>query len=209
MFFIFIIIYNRFTYSGKRKVPFKNNSGIILASNHCSNLDPFYVGVPFHRKITFFAKKSLFKGIVGFWVKNVGALPVDREDVSPSALKDIFNALKARKTLVIFPEGTRSDTGEILPFRKGIGLIVKKSKAIVVPAYIKGSFKIFPKGSKIPKPYKCTTYYGSPVKLDDLINDETTDKNIIYERIAERIRESIVSLKNKKKSLIQIKQDTV
>jgi 1-acyl-sn-glycerol-3-phosphate acyltransferase len=192
--FLILFLYNRLTYKGKRNIPRKTENGIIIASNHSSYLDPFIVGVPLHRRITFLAKKGLFKGLLGWWVRNVGAIPVDREDVSTSTLRKVLNKLKQKKIVVIFPEGTRSRDGKLQPFKKGIGLIVKKSKAVVIPAYLKGIAKIKPKGVKFPNPVKCTTYYGPPVDLSDLLNKKGSDT---YQAIADRIYNAVAELKKK------------
>ncbi len=192
--YLFFILYNRFTYKGKKNVPSGNENGTIICSNHCSYIDPFIVGIAFHKKVRFLAKKSLFSGLMGWWVKNVGAIPIDREDTSPSTLKIIFNCLKQGHTLVIFPEGTRSRDGKIKPFKKGIGMIVKKSKAAVIPAYLKGVNKIKPKGKKFPRPVKLTAYYGKPVDFSDIIDQKGQE---IYQEIADRIYNEIINLQKK------------
>lgn len=197
LFLFFFTLYNRYTFHGKRYIPRKHVNGIIIASNHASNMDPMLAGLPMHRRIHFLAKKSLFKGFVGWWTKSVGAFPVDREDVAPSSLKKIISILKEGKTLILFPEGTRSENGELQEFKKGIGLIAKKTRSLVIPSYIKGSYRMLPKGSKFPKPVKLTTYYGKPVDLNDLYEDEDTDREIVYQKIAERIRSRVVELKEK------------
>ncbi len=191
--YAYFLIYFRFTYSGKKNVPNNNENGLIIVANHSSNIDPFIVGVAFNKQLKFLAKQSLFSGIIGRWIKKVGGIPVDRNDTSPSTLKTVLKVLKQGHTLVMFPEGTRNREGNIKPFKKGIGLIVHKSRATVVPAYIKNNQKITPKGKKFPRPVKIKVYYGKAVDFNGLIDEKSAEA---YQKIADKIYNAIIDLKN-------------
>lgn len=189
--FLFFFLYNRYTFHGKKNVPWKSKNGIILTPNHCSNLDPPLAGLPFFRKIFFLAKESLFKGIFGYWTKMVGGIPIDRDDTTPASLKRMLKVLKKGKTLMMFPEGTRSKDGKVKSFKKGSGFIIKKSKALVVPVYIKGSFKAMPRKVKFPRPKKITVYYGKPVELSDLYAKKGSD---VYQEVVDRVRNAVIEI---------------
>ena len=198
MLFLFLFCYNRLTWRNKKNVPFKYKNGIILAANHSSNLDPPIVGTPFFRRIYFLAKKSLFKGVLGLWTKIVGGVSIDRNETSPGSLKKILKLLKSGKTIVIFPEGTRSEDGELKKFRGGVGMIAKSSKAMIIPTFVKGNYKAFRKGKKFPSPKKITVYYGQPLEYSDLIkNEQKLDNKEVYQQISDRIYEKVKELKEK------------
>ncbi len=106
-----------------------------------------------------------------------------------AALKKSLEALNSNGVLIIFPEGTRSRTGEMLPFKRGIGYFVPKTKAAVLPLYIKGTntFKknLFKRGA-------INVRIGE--SIHGLADKYTGDDR--YERISEEIRKAIVRLKN-------------
>nr|MBC8204052.1 1-acyl-sn-glycerol-3-phosphate acyltransferase [FCB group bacterium] len=98
-----------------------------------------------------------------------------------------IKALKEGGALIMFPEGTRSRTGEMLPFRRGIGFIVDKTDAAVLPAYITGSDKI---KKRILKPGGITIKFGEIVyNLNSIYSG--SDK---FERIARHVRDEVEKL---------------
>ena len=129
------------------------------------------------------------------------------------AISGIFAGLYLQSPYRVFrktnkPKGTQTpfnfkieyslgDKIIMVEFKKGIGLIAKKAQSVVIPAYIKGSYKMLPKGAKFPKPVKLTTYYGSPIDLQDLYVDDERDKETVYQEISERIRAGVVALEEK------------
>src|ERR1700739_2495303 len=122
----------------------------IMAANHQSYLDPPLVGITCRAELYFLARKTLIENkFVGPILSRVNALPVDLSGADLTAVRTIINLLKQGHRTVIFPEGTRSLTGEIQQARPGIGLIIAKTLAPVVPMRIFGSFQAWPKGGKI------------------------------------------------------------
>lgn len=111
----------------------------ILAANHTSNFDPLIVGWAAGREIYFLAKEELFRYRPFAWlIKSWNALPVRRGGVDLRALRECRQILQRRKTLVLFPEGTRSKTGELGVFKPGVGMIAIMSRVPVVPVFIAG-----------------------------------------------------------------------
>jgi 1-acyl-sn-glycerol-3-phosphate acyltransferase len=112
----------------------------ILASNHVSNFDPLLVGFAARREVHFLAKDSLFAASRFFaWlIHTYNAWPVRREGGDPAAMKRCSWLLGRRQTMVLFPEGTRSRTGEVNHFKPGIGMLAINNRVPVVPVYLGG-----------------------------------------------------------------------
>src|SRR5215831_18553283 len=128
---------------------------VILASNHASFLDPPLVGAGIKRGINYLARESLFRfpGI-GWLLRNWNSVPVDREGGGAKGLRAILDRLLAGGAIVLFPEGTRTRDGKLQPARSGIGLVVIKSDAVVVPARVFGTFEAYARHIKIPLPHR-------------------------------------------------------
>jgi len=123
----------------------------VFMSNHQSQLDiPVLEVLLKDYDIRFLAKKSLFKiPFFGWGISALGYIPVEREDPKEGlrSLLACISALQSGVSLVIFPEGTRSRTGELLPFKKGGMLVPLKVQVPVCPIAIYGTKDILPKGS--------------------------------------------------------------
>ena len=112
----------------------------ILASNHVSNFDPLLVGLGSRREIHFLAKDSLFAASRFFaWlIHTYNAWPVRRSGGDPAAMKRCSWLLGKRQTIVLFPEGTRSRTGDLFPFKPGVGMLAITNHVPVVPVHLGG-----------------------------------------------------------------------
>jgi 1-acyl-sn-glycerol-3-phosphate acyltransferase len=139
------------------------DGGVLLASNHASHLDPMLLGIFLPQPCHYVARQTLGRiPLVGRWMRAVGVLFIDRKAPGRVALGRAIDALRAGKTVGMFPEGTRSPDGRLQPFHNGVLLLLKKSDATVVPVGIRGSFSAFPKGAVLPRPRRCTVHYGRP-----------------------------------------------
>jgi len=113
---------------------------IIIACNHISLWDPIIVGCSLPRQVIFMAKEELFKiPILGRLFYGLEAFPVKRGQGDMNAIRKSLAVLKEGKVLGIFPEGTRSKTGDIQEAMAGIALIMEKSKAPILPVKVYGS----------------------------------------------------------------------
>ncbi|MGY4690129.1 lysophospholipid acyltransferase family protein [Salibacterium sp. K-3] len=163
---------------GRENIP--ENGPVLLCSNHISNLDPPMVGSFMRRAIYFMAKEELFakKGIGGL-MKRLGAFPVKRGSGDRRALKKGLELLDEGHVLCLFPEGTRSTTGEIGSGHAGSGFFALRSKAAVVPVAVIGTYKPF--GS-------VTVIYGKPLDAEAL-REKKVDAAEATETIMEGIRD--------------------
>jgi 1-acyl-sn-glycerol-3-phosphate acyltransferase len=181
---------------GAENVPL--NGSVILASNHASILDPPLIGCGVTRDINYLGRKTLFNyPIVGWALRSVNAVPVDRDGGGGAGLKAILDRLNDGGGIVLFPEGTRTTDGNLQPARSGIGLTVIKSKAPVVPVRVFGTLEAWPRG-KFPKPRRVSIKYGKPMDFSSL-RAEAKDcpkqrLKEIYQQVADQIMAEIAKL---------------
>lgn len=145
--------------------------GVIFAANHQSYLDPpvMACSVP-HRVVHFIARATLYSNPIGtFFFKHAQVIPIDRNKGDLSALKKTIAFLKQGKTIGIFPEGTRSPDGALRPAKGGIGFLIGKGNAPVVPLFISGTFDAFPKGSNKFRPARIHVKIGAPILPEELL----------------------------------------
>ena len=168
------------TVKGIENVPQKD--GYILACNHISNLDPVVMGISTPRRLHFMAKIELFKNpLVGWWLKQLWAFPIKRGEADLGALKESFKYLKKGDPVLVFPEGTRKMGDASIKPQPGSGFLAIKSRAPVVPVYIKGSDLVMPKGSKFFKRNLVTVIYGKPFFVRDQPSYEKASQKILEE----------------------------
>ncbi len=190
-------VYFRWRVFNPERVPL--TGGVILASNHASFLDPPLVGSGLHRGINYLARESLFRFPgVGALLRSWSAVPVDRDGGGAAGLKAILERLLAGGGIILFPEGTRTRDGHLQPARSGIGLIVVKSSAPVVPVRTFGTFEAFGRNQRFPRPRRVAVKYGAPMLFEQL---RAEAKNCpkqrlkeIYQQIANEIMEAIAKL---------------
>lgn len=172
---------------------------VILACNHASLLDPPLVGCGVHRDINYLARESLFRfpGI-GALLRSWNAVPVDRDGGGAKGLKAILDRLLAGGAIILFPEGTRTLTGNLQPARSGIGLTVIKSAAPVIPVRVFGTFAAYGKEAKFPRPHPVGVKYGEPLDFAALRAEAKTCSKArlkqIYQEVADQIMAAIAHL---------------
>lgn len=137
----------------------------ILASNHVSYLDPPIVAISWPEEVHFLAKESLFKPFLfGRLIRALNSHPVSGEVGDISVFKTLIQLLKEGKKIILFPEGGRSETGELQEIKPGIALLVSKGNAAVIPTYIHGAYEIWSIHRKSPKFLgKTACVFGKPI----------------------------------------------
>jgi 1-acyl-sn-glycerol-3-phosphate acyltransferase len=134
----YMSVFCRLKIEGAKNVPRKG--GVIIAANHIGAADPPFIGTCINREFHFLAKKELFKNFfLRTLIRNLNAIPVDRATLDQSALGGAEEALKRGYGLILFPEGTRSKSGELRKGKPGVGLLARRIMIPVVPAYIENS----------------------------------------------------------------------
>jgi len=167
---------------------------VLIVSNHSSALDPVVVYVTCPRKIAFLGKKELFENPVASWLfKSLGAIPVDRHSPDISAARAALRVLQQGMPLMITPEGTRSPTGELLPFRLGFVKLAYKTRVPILPTAIIGTYGLWPKHRKLPRLGRITIAYGKPVEIESYVESGPLDRTAL-ESISNLVRNRIATL---------------
>jgi 1-acyl-sn-glycerol-3-phosphate acyltransferase len=169
---------------GKENMP--ADGGVLLCANHIDNLDPPVVGITAPRPVHFMAKEELFSvPLLGKIVPHLNAFPVKRGMSDREALRKGLGILKDGKVLGLFPEGTRSKTGEMGKGLAGAGFFALRSDAHVVPCAIIGPYKAFK---------KLKVVYGKPIDMESI-----KEKKLNAEQTTDLIMSEIQALINKYK----------
>jgi len=167
---------------------------VILAMNHQSFLDPPLAGNACDRAIYFLAKRSLMNApVLGWLLPKLNVIPVDLEGNDRSALKALIRILRAGECALVFPEGSRTPDGNLQAAEPGVGLVIAKTGAPVVPMRIFGAFDAWPIGGELRLWRKITIVVGEPLYFSpaDL---ESRDKDR-YRRLSQRVMDAIAQLK--------------
>lgn len=149
---------------------FKDLGGCIVYSNHISLFDPIAVGCFTRRQIKFMAKEELFRNrAFGFLLgKLLGAFPVKRGKADISAIKTAIRILRNGEVLGMFPEGTRSKTGELQEAEPGLSMVALRAKVPVVPVAIITNYKLFTLLTiKIGDPVILEDYYDKKLSMNE------------------------------------------
>lgn len=167
-FFRFVYaIYFRWHYFNPERVPL--SGPVILAANHASFLDPPLIGAPIPRALHFLARDTLFRfPPAGALLRSWNAVPVDREGGGATGLRRILEVLEAGHGVIMFPEGTRTRNGALQRARSGLGLVILKSEAPVIPVRVFGTFEAFGRNARWPRPVPVAVKYGHPLGFEAL-----------------------------------------
>ncbi|MCM3599761.1 1-acyl-sn-glycerol-3-phosphate acyltransferase [Robertmurraya korlensis] len=152
---------------GQENIP--KIGSVLLCSNHISNLDPIVVGTTTPRPVHFMAKEELFRvPVVGKLFPHLNAFPVKRGMSDREALRKGLAVLKEGEVLGLFPEGTRSKTGELGEGLAGAGFFATRSEALIVPCAVVGPYKAFNRLKVVyGKPVDFTEYRKNKISADE------------------------------------------
>jgi 1-acyl-sn-glycerol-3-phosphate acyltransferase len=178
----------RVTVEGLEKID--PEASYVFVSNHLSYMDTPVVLAFVPAQFRFLAKAGLFKvPFIGSHLKRAGHIPVPREDPR-AALKTLAEAARTvqekKISLLVFPEGGRSATGRLKPFKEGAAYLGIKAGVPLVPICMKGTYEILPLGSGHVKPGLVKLVIGDPIPTSDLTTrDRSAINKLLYERVAE------------------------
>jgi len=194
---IMFATYFRWRVFNPERVPLTGR--VILASNHASYLDPPLVGSGLMRPINYLARESLFRFFgIGALLRSWNSVPVDRDGGGARGLKNIMDRLRDGGGIILFPEGTRTRDGQLQPAHSGIGLVIAKSDAPVVPVRVFGTYEAWGRNQKIPHPKRVAVKYGVPMRFEQLRAEaKVCDKprlKQIYQQIADEVMVEIAKL---------------
>jgi 1-acyl-sn-glycerol-3-phosphate acyltransferase len=131
-------------FRGRQNIP--KDGPILFIANHQSFLDPAAIGLSCPRHLSYLARKTLFKNpIFGKLLRSLNSVPVDQQGVAKEGMKNILEALKNGRAVLVFPEGERTWKGNIQALKPGIQLLIKRTKATIIPVGIAGFFDALPR----------------------------------------------------------------
>ena len=172
-----------------------NHGPVILAANHQSFLDPPLAGSVSNRAIYFLSRRSLQNGwFLGWILPKLNVVPVDSESGRDrTALKALIRILRAGQAALVFPEGQRSPHGKLQPAQPGVGLVIAKTLAPVVPMRIFGAYEAWPIHEKWPRPGRVTIVVGNPIYFTP--QDVEGGGKDVYQRLSQRVMDAIAALR--------------
>lgn len=170
-----------------------NEGPAILASNHQSYLDPPLIGNAADRPIYFLARKTLLDvPLLGRILPKLNVIPVDQEGSDRSALKALIRVLKKREAVLVFPEGARTLDGKLQPALPGVGLVIAKTLAPVVPMRIFGAHEALPRGRRQLRLHPITVVVGHPIRFTEA--DLQPAGKDLYQRLSNRVMDAIAAI---------------
>lgn len=176
---IVLALLRRWEIRGLSNLPAKG--GLVLVSNHTSYWDPVIVGCAINRRINYMAKSELFDiPLLSAFIRAVGTFPVRRDQLDRTAIRTAMKLLEEGQIVGVFPEGTRSRTGELLKPHLGAAMLALKADVPLLPVAIKGSRGVFSKVRiNIGKPM----FYKTDTKTSR--TDMEKASNSVMDQIAE------------------------
>src|SRR6266516_2724295 len=167
---------------------------VILAMNHQSYLDPPLAGITCDRAVYFLARRTLLDvPLLGRLLPKLNVIPVNQEGIDRSALKALIRVLKAGNAALVFPEGSRTVDGSLQSAEPGLGLVIAKTLAPVVPMRIFGAHEALPRGGGGLHLVPITVVVGEPIFFTEA-DLQSSGKNL-YRRLSERIMDAISTLR--------------
>ncbi len=187
----FLRIMFRPRYLGRDKIPV--DGPLIIAANHLSHIDPAFIMTATKRPVSYMSKKEHFEGAIRRLVfKQVGVIPVDREEGGKEALKGAIEILEEGGAIGIFPEGTRSRDGKMGKGKTGVARLAALTGAAVVPVAIRQTDGVWPVSKRAPRPWRKFYYkFGDPIYFD---YKEKNHEN--FRKFTDSVMSRIVELSN-------------
>jgi 1-acyl-sn-glycerol-3-phosphate acyltransferase len=161
--------------------------GALVCANHQSYFDPVLVGLAFDRRLNYLARKSLFS-VPGLrqLIEYLDAIPIDRDGLGLQGIKETLKRLKRGEIVLMFPEGRRTDNGEVSPLKPGFVALVRRARKPLIPVGLDGAFDAWPRNGTWPRLEPIHVCIGQPLTAHQIA--QWTDEQVIAE-LERRIRQ--------------------
>ena len=180
----------RYRVRGREHIP--PNRAVVFCSNHESNVDPPVLFQALHKRLHVLFKAELTKlPVLGAVMVAGGFVPVerDRREASMASIDRAAESIRAGNSFLIFPEGTRSKTEDLLPFKKGGFIMAIKAQAPIVPVAVSGGRAAMQKGSWFVRPVMVDVRIGEPVETAGYNLDQRDELIEVVRARIETLRE--------------------
>lgn len=182
-------VYFRFRRRGVGNMP--ATGPVVLLATHQSYLDPLLIGCFMPRPIGYLARDTLFTGILGPLIRAYDAIPIDRDGSGLAGIRATLKRIKQGDAVLLFPEGTRSEDGQLQPLKPGFIALVRRGKASILPVGIAGTFEAWPRGQKWPAPRPIAMVCGQAIPPEQLAElDDEALLALVAEKLAECFAEA-------------------
>jgi 1-acyl-sn-glycerol-3-phosphate acyltransferase len=173
--------------AGRSNIPV--NRAVVFCANHQSNIDPPILFSTLHPRLHVLFKAEMKKlPLLGKAFQVGGFVPIDRasRERSMASIEQAVQSLRDGNSFLTFPEGTRSRTGELLPFKRGPFLMALKAQVPVVPVAVQGGTASMRKGSPLIRPATVTVRIGEPIETRGM---SLADRTVLAERVRSSVEE--------------------
>lgn len=188
---VFKVFYRHRVYGYEHFYP----GAAVIAGNHTSFLDPPIVSISWPEEVHFLARDTLFKiPLFGKFIRALNSHPVSGDGGDAVVFRTVVKLLNEGKKIILFPEGTRSESKELGQIKPGIALLISRTNSAIIPTYIHGAYEIWNRHRRFPKPWgKTACVFGTPILWQSYAHLE---KKEAQNAVAEKLRESILALKD-------------
>jgi 1-acyl-sn-glycerol-3-phosphate acyltransferase len=175
----------------KMHVPLEPGRPYVFMPNHASMVDIWVVFVAIPASFRFIAKKQLAQIPLFGWAMAAGRfIFIDRQNAASArrSMEEAARRIRGGQSVVIFPEGTRTRDGRLLPFKKGGFHLAMDSGADIVPVAIRGSREVMPRGAALIKAGTVTLEVGEPIPTAGL---KSADRDALIKKVRGRVAEML------------------
>ncbi len=186
------VVFLRYRARGVDRVP--ASGGVLLAANHASYTDIPLLGCGIRRRLFYLGRASLFPhALVRGLLRSLGWIPLQQGRWDRKAFREAVELLRAGRTVVIFPEGTRTPNGALQPGKLGIGLLVAEAQCPVVPVYLSGTYEVLPMGATRLRLHPVEVLFGESMDFREECRDYKGKE--LYQRISQKVMARIAELR--------------
>lgn len=142
---------------------------VLVVSNHQSHLDPPMIGMFFRRPLNYMARETLFKfPPLGWLIRTLGAIPIDRDGVGLSGMKETLRRLKYGQMVLVFPEGSRTRDGQLGALKPGFCALARRGGVKLLPVGIAGAYRAWPRSRSAPGRATVQIRVGKPMSPEEI-----------------------------------------